>query len=141
MVTNHPFDENTPITSITGEYPVIDSPTPPPTAQTITQTQPVPRVGRTLARWLLFAVNAIPFIVVVILMERGLLCANGCSNDIRLGISLWALVVLVHLFITALLDVLEGYVYSRQLQRARRHAEIQKKRARMLEQLYNNSGQ
>ncbi len=101
---------------------------------TATQTQPT---RRTLTRWVLFALNALPFGVVVLLMERGLLCAGQCSNDLRLGLGIWALFVLAHLLITGLLDVREGFVYARREQRARRQAEIQKKRARMLEKLYS----
>lgn len=95
------------------------------------QDEPVIRRG--VGRWLLLAVHVVPFVLALFTAPTHGLFDD---NDGRLLLGGWALVLLAHLLLTALLDLREGFVQGRRQRRARRQREIQNRRARMLENLY-----
>ncbi|TVR19909.1 MAG: hypothetical protein EA396_11735 [Anaerolineaceae bacterium] len=90
-------------------------------------------IRRGVGRWVLLAAHVVPFVLALFTAPtHGLFD----SHDGRLLLGGWALVLLAHLLLTALLDLREGFVQGRRLRRARRQREIQNRRARMLQNLY-----
>lgn len=85
---------------------------------------------RTLKRWLFLGVHAVLFVGGLMLVS-----SSDSSNDARLLVMGWGVLLVIHTVITCLLDVREGYVQHRRIRRQLHQAQVLEKRARMLEKL------
>lgn len=86
---------------------------------------PPPEVKRGTFRWILLLIHAIPFAFVVFAYpEFELRYADVLYNNITWPLlSVWALLLIAHLVIVALLDVRESVVFTRRERRRRREYE------------------
>lgn len=122
---NNPFDDQQPLT------PTI---TPPTSTADWGGWSPYPNAPisphRTIKRWWVLGVHVALFVVALFVLSQ-----INVSNEVRLVVTGWGGILVIHTLITCFLDVREGYIQGRRIKRMQRQAEVMEKRARMLEKL------
>ncbi|MFW5692295.1 MAG: hypothetical protein ACOCX3_02975 [Chloroflexota bacterium] len=99
---------------------------------------PMPsRRKRGVLRWLLLGLHLLPFVLIVAFYPSisDSIADIRTANLVRLGLPVWALVLILHLLIVCVLDVREGILFGRR-ERQRRRMNIEQNRERMMHQLY-----
>lgn len=124
---NNPFEDEQPLT------PTINPPS--QTGGDLEGWSPYPNVPAQpiggVWSWVILGVHTVLFILSGFVLFGDI----TTSNDLRLFVMGWGLVLIVHTVIVCLWDVVRNYNHQRRVKRAMRQAEVLEKRARMLQKL------
>ncbi|PJF21575.1 MAG: hypothetical protein CUN56_10360 [Phototrophicales bacterium] len=89
---------------------------------------------RGVLRWVIFAVHMLPFALIILLYPT--LEALFANTMLRLGMLSWGMLVVLHLIIVSVLDFRENIQFYRRERARQQMIAAQKKRQRMMSQLY-----